>query len=578
MKQNLRIFMMLLMIILFGGASYGQETATLKFTKACGGKGTDDKGGAWVISSDASEVSTPFDTSKGVHYGSGSKIVSYLNANTSSFSDKLISKIIVNACGASGKASVNCKVGGNSFGASHVITTSNAAYTFAGEASGNIEISLTQTSAKKALYLLSIEVTYIDASSTKTKTTLSFGEENDNKEFSLNVGDAFSAPTATLTPAEAGSIKYSSDNTNVAQVDETTGAVTLGKTAGTAKIAASYEGNDTYAASSASYTIKLAKKIVLEDGVFDFTGDGTVDYGSGLKPKSSTGYGNNYDKSIKWIAGNVILNVEKGTRWITGNPNVLRVFSSQNAKFSISVPSDCVITSINFVGLNGGLSANCGTFSSKTWNGVSQTVVFTATAKKDIQSITVKYVKLESLTTAASSFATYTASYPVNYSECGLTAYAIDLDEANETVKYNEYTGVVPAGKAVLVKGEASKEYTLTPATEAAGDFNTSLIASDGNVQSDGVLYYAFGTVGGKSGFKLVANGVEIPAKKGYLKLTEGTNAKAFFAFEGSTTGIGSIETVAEKSDAPMYNLAGQRVDQNYKGVVVKKGKKFVNK
>ncbi|MBR4925985.1 MAG: hypothetical protein IKZ61_09570 [Prevotella sp.] len=49
------------------------------------------------------------------------------------------------------------------------------------------------------------------------------------------------------------------------------------------------------------------------------------------------------------------------------------------------------------------------------------------------------------------------------------------------------------------------------------------------------------------------------------------------FIFEGSTTGIESI-TAVENENAPMYNVAGQLVDDNYKGVVVKNGKKFINK
>ena len=31
-------------------------------------------------------------------------------------------------------------------------------------------------------------------------------------------------------------------------------------------------------------------------------------------------------------------------------------------------------------------------------------------------------------------------------------------------------------------------------------------------------------------------------------------------------------------ANAPMYNLAGQRVSKNYKGVVIQNGKKFFNK
>lgn len=569
------------MVLLYGGASYGQTTATLKFTKACGGKGTDDKGGAWVISSDAGEVTASFDASKGIHYGTNNKQVSFIKATTSFFKDKKVSKIVVNASAANnGSPKVTCSVGGSNFGLEQALSTSNAAYTFEGNASGDIEVAITKNKTNKALYLLSIEVTY---SETKTKTILSFGEENDNKEFSLNIGDAFSAPTATLTPSEAGVITYSSDNEDVAKVDATTGAVTLGETAGTAKITASYEGNDTYAASSASYTIKLAKKTVLEDGVFDFTGDGSVDYGSGLKPKSSSSYGNNYDSSVTWIAGNVTLNTVKGTRWITGSPNVLRVYSSQNAEFSLSVPNDYVITLINFVGINGGLSSDCGTFSSKTWTGAAQKVVFKATAKKDIQSITVKYVKQESLTTAANNgFATYTADYDVNYSAIdGLKAYTIKLDEASSKVTYTEFNGVVPAGQAVLVKGEAGKTYTLEPATEKAdANFSTDLKSSDGTIEATDSRFYAFGYSKKyeNSGFIVVKDGVKIPAKKGYLELPAATTAKDFFTFDDSTTGISNTLTIIDEEETPLFNLAGQRVGADYKGIVIKNGKKFVNK
>lgn len=579
--------MVFLMVLLFGGASYGQTTATLKFTKACGGNGKDDKGGAWVIKSDASEVTANFDVTKGVHYGSSSKAVSYLKASSTSYSNKVISKIVVNASGASQTtAIVSCKVGEKDFGTSRSITNTNAAYTFDGEASGDIEVSLTQSSNKKALYLLSVEVTYKDVADTRTATTLSFGSDKDNNTFNLNIGDSFNAPTATLSPSiDGATITYSSDNEDVAKVDVKTGVVTLGEVTGAAKITATFAGNDDYAPSSSCYTINLSKVIKLEDGVFDFTNDGSVDYGSGLKPKFSSSYGSKYDASIVWTAGNVTLNTVKGTRWITGSPNTLRVFSSQKAEFSVSVPNGYLITLINFVGLNGGLSSDCGAFSSKTWRGAAQKVVFKATDKKDIQSISVKYIKQESVTTASNNgFATYAADYAVNYGTIdGLKAYTIKLDEANSKVTYNEFSGVVPAGQAVLVKGEAGKTYSLEPATEDAdASFSTDLKASDGTVEAADSRFYAFGYSSKNeiSGFMVIKNGVKIPAKKGYLELTSTTNAKDFFAFDGSTTGIDdtTVDIPVDDDDVPLFNLAGQRVGANYKGIVIKNGKKFVNK
>ena len=44
------------------------------------------------------------------------------------------------------------------------------------------------------------------------------------------------------------------------------------------------------------------------------------------------------------------------------------------------------------------------------------------------------------------------------------------------------------------------------------------------------------------------------------------------------TTGITNITTEAADANAPAYNLAGQKVGKEYKGVVIKAGKKFVQK
>lgn len=46
----------------------------------------------------------------------------------------------------------------------------------------------------------------------------------------------------------------------------------------------------------------------------------------------------------------------------------------------------------------------------------------------------------------------------------------------------------------------------------------------------------------------------------------------------GSTTGINKVVTDNADSDAPVYNLAGQRVGKNAKGVLIKNGKKYVVK
>lgn len=43
-------------------------------------------------------------------------------------------------------------------------------------------------------------------------------------------------------------------------------------------------------------------------------------------------------------------------------------------------------------------------------------------------------------------------------------------------------------------------------------------------------------------------------------------------------TGINGIVSDKAAKNAPVYNLSGQRVDSSYKGIVIRNGKKFVNK
>ena len=190
-------------------------------------------------------------------------------------------------------------------------------------------------------------------------------------------------------------------------------------------------------------------------------------------------------------------------------------------------------------------------------------------------------VKQESLTIPSSSYATYAAYYPVNYAELGLKAYAVKLNEAKDGVEFTEIPGVVPAGVAVLLKGEADTEYALDKAT-GWSSVVTDLKASDGTSATSGAAtLYALSTVDGVTAFYPVKLDSKIPAKRCYLEV-KGTSAKAaFFSLGtnfGETTGISSVENKAEKADATVYNLAGQAVGKDYKGLVIKNGKMFVIK
>ena len=71
---------------------------------------------------------------------------------------------------------------------------------------------------------------------------------------------AFTAPT--LTNPNSLTVTYSTSDAEVAAVNATTGAVTIGAKEGTATITATFAGDETYKAGSASYTINVARTAV----------------------------------------------------------------------------------------------------------------------------------------------------------------------------------------------------------------------------------------------------------------------------------------------------------------------------
>lgn len=206
-----------------------------------------------------------------------------------------------------------------------------------------------------------------------------------------------------------------------------------------------------------------------------------------------------------------------------------------------------------------------------------------------IKNLTIKAegVKQESLTIPSSSFATYAAYYPVNYAKLGLTAYAVKLNDAKDGVEFTEIPGVVPAGVPVLLKGDANKEYALDK-VDGWSPVSTDLKMSDGTATSTvasastaAATLYALSTVDGVTAFYPVKKNSPIPAKRCYLEVKSTSAKAAFYSLGtnfGETTGISSVENKVEKADASVYNLAGQLVGKDYKGLVIKNGKKFVIK
>lgn len=190
--------------------------STLVFTAACGGSGTANDGAEWIVTSDGTE--STYESERGIHYGTGSVAVKYIRLSTSDISGT-IKKVVVNASTASGvSATVGVTVGGSAFGGDAQSLNSTATdYTFNGSASGEIVVLVTKSSsAPKALYVKSVDVTYSSGPATYKVTYNSNGATSGTVPTDANEyvsGESVTVLGNTGNLAKAGYV-YNGWNTN----------------------------------------------------------------------------------------------------------------------------------------------------------------------------------------------------------------------------------------------------------------------------------------------------------------------------------------------------------------------------
>ena len=146
-------------------------------------------------------------------------------------------------------------------------------------------------------------------------------------------------------------------------------------------------------------------------------------------------------------------------------------------------------------------------------------------------------------------------------------AKALELINAGEGLEANVY-----------VKGQITNIQDVD-----TGDFgNATYTISDDATAANALLiyrgyYYDKGKFTSKDQIK-VGDVVVVYGKlvKFYEKF-EMNSGNHIYSINGVASGVDNI-TVDENVDAPAYNVAGQRVNDAYKGIVVKNGKKYLNK
>ena len=192
-------------------------------------------------------------------------------------------------------------------------------------------------------------------------------------------------------------------------------------------------------------------------------------------------------------------------------------------------------------------------------------------------------VKSYKVKTNAKGWASFSAVQPVGL-PAGLKAYAA-TDINNDYVMLKELTNVA-AEEGVFVKGAANTEYTLDVVDdevtkEATNLIKPILLASAGHTVENTETIYALATKAEKCGLYRVQPGVTVKGKA-YLDATGKSITKAPMFYElgdGAATGIVEVRAATVQNQTnTCYNVLGQRVAKNVKGIVLVNGKKMLNK
>lgn len=163
-----------------------------------------------------------------------------------------------------------------------------------------------------------------------------------------------------------------------------------------------------------------------------------------------------------------------------------------------------------------------------------------------------------------------------NYGVPYLTANAGTDDESITITESDEAAQPIEATIADLIANKylndlvTIKNFTFSKEEYQAGKFN--YYANDGEQKI--MIYDKFNKVGGVAelteGETYTATGLYGAIFKGLPEILPTQKVTA-----GTPTGINNITTSAA-DNAPIFNLAGQKVGKGYKGVVIKAGKKMI--
>ena len=166
----------------------------------------------------------------------------------------------------------------------------------------------------------------------------------------------------------------------------------------------------------------------------------------------------------------------------------------------------------------------------------------------------------------------------------GTVAPPVDITNTPETA----YTvakafELIEAGQGLNAKVYVKGKISAITEVETEKFFNATYNISDnGTTEGQQLIVYHGKYIGGANfesddqiniGDEVIVYGKLV----NYNGTYEVNSNNQIYSINGVTAGVQNI-TVEQNVNAPAFNLAGQRVNAAYKGIVVKNGKKFLNK
>lgn len=387
-----------------------------------------------------------------------------------------------------------------------------------------------------------------------------------------------------------GTLSAKSENTDVATVTIDGKNVTVSAlAAGSTTITISAPETDKYEAASLEYTLQVS-----EEGVETVEWLASTLGSETIQNKDAWTTTFNEVISAYWDAPG------KATKPGYNQDGTARLYMG-GGYVKISASEGYAITAISITcsGNNVGYetSANVGTYETSgsigTWSGLSPNVTITNNAYKTkevdhnvqmrIKSIKVSYVPLtdtgKTVEITSMGKATFTPDAAYIIGDGTISKYITGLEENGYTLVETD-APVVAKDEGVLLTGEPGtyKLYTHDALSASKNTANKLVGATKTTYAPVGSYVLQDKGKGDGAKFYHVADANKFNIN-GHAYLDLGTSAGAkVLSFAGdATTAIEEVNEVAETEGA-IYNLQGVQVNSSYKGIVIRGGKKFLNK